>query len=85
VARTRSCYQSQVTNAADPSEDEPQPWNETEPGQLIAKGHGAGDIIEADQWQILEETKGLLVVEIHLPEHARDVSLSESVVSQLRT
>lgn len=47
---------------------EARPWAQTEPGQLIASGHGAGDILEADRWVILEESPGLLVVKAHLPE-----------------
>ena len=36
--------------------------------QLIEPGHGAGDILEAHRWQVLEERLGLLVVEVHLPD-----------------
>jgi len=46
---------------------EGRPWAQTEPGQLIAKGHGAGDLLEAYKWTILEESPGLLVVQVHLP------------------
>lgn len=52
--------------------DGPRPWVETEPGQLIAEGHGAGDILEAFKWQVLEERPGHLVVEVHLPEHLKN-------------
>jgi acyl-coenzyme A thioesterase PaaI-like protein len=44
-----------------------RPGDGTEPGQLIARGHGAGDMLEAWRWKILEEEVGLLVVEAHLP------------------
>jgi len=47
---------------------ENRPWARTKPGQLIAKGHGAGDILEADRWQILDQKPGLLLVRVHLPE-----------------
>lgn len=53
-------------------DSEPKPWNDTEPGQLIAKGHGAGDILEAYRWLILEEEPGLLVVQVHLPEQLKN-------------
>ncbi len=46
----------------------PPPWAETKPGQLMAKGHGAGDVLEAHDWQILEERSGFLTVRAHLPD-----------------
>ncbi len=45
-----------------------RPWADTEPGQLVAKGHGAGDVLEAWKWRVLEESPGLLVVEAGLPQ-----------------
>lgn len=45
-----------------------RPWADTEPGQLIASGHGAGDILEAHRWLVLEEKPGLLRVQAHLPD-----------------
>ena len=51
---------------------EPRPWADTEPGQLIASGHGAGDLLEAPQWLVLEESRGLLVVQAHLPDHLKN-------------
>lgn len=44
------------------------PWNQTAPGQMIAEGHRAGDILEAHRWTVLEEAPGLLVVCAHLPD-----------------
>ena len=46
---------------------EKRPWAQTEPGQLIAKGHGAGDLLEAYNWLILDEQPGRLVLEVQLP------------------
>ena len=45
-----------------------RPWAETEPGQLIARGHGAGDILQAHEWLVLAERPGLLRVQAHLPD-----------------
>ena len=44
-----------------------RPWADTEPGQLVAKGNGAGDVLEAWKWKVLEESPGLLVIEAGLP------------------
>jgi acyl-coenzyme A thioesterase PaaI-like protein len=49
-----------------------RPWADTEVGQLVAKGHGAGDVLEAWRWKILDEAPGLLVVEAHLPDQLRN-------------
>ena len=35
---------------------------------LIEPGHGAGDILGAHLWRVIEESLGLLVVEVHLPD-----------------
>ncbi len=32
-------------------------------------GHNGGDLVQATQWAILKEEKGLIVIEAHLPEH----------------
>ncbi len=45
-----------------------RPWAQTEAGQLIASGHGAGDLLEAPQWRIVDRQSGLLIVDVHLPE-----------------
>lgn len=46
-----------------------RPWATTEAEQLIARGHAAGDILEAHDWRVLEQEHGLLVVSAHLPAH----------------
>lgn len=59
-----------AANTAVMTDDTPdaRPWTDTEPGQLIAKGHGAGDLLEAHEWLIVDERPGLLVVDVHLPD-----------------
>jgi hypothetical protein len=47
-------------------------WRQRAPGQLIGKGHPAGDFLEAYEWQVLEEAAGLLRIRAHLPEHVRN-------------
>ncbi len=47
-------------------------WAERKPGQLIGKGHPAGDFLEAYQWTVLEEEAGLLRIRAHLPQHLRN-------------
>ncbi len=39
---------------------------------FIPTGHGAGDVLEAWNWRVLEEAPGLLVVECHLPERLKN-------------
>ncbi len=51
---------------------EDRPWATTEPGRLVAKGHSAGDVLEAWKWTILEEGPGLLVIDAHLPDHLKN-------------
>lgn len=36
---------------------------------FLKPGHNAGDLVEATQWKILREEKGLVEVEAHLPAH----------------
>ena len=47
-------------------------WAERRPGQLIGRGHPAGDFLEAHEWKVLEEGPGLLRIRAHLPEHVRN-------------
>lgn len=47
-------------------------WAERKPGQLIGRGHPAGDFLEAYDWKLLEEGPGLLRIRAHLPEHTRN-------------
>lgn len=49
-----------------------RPWADTKPGQLVAQGHGAGDILEAHLWKILVQQPGVLEVEAHLPEQLKN-------------
>ena len=43
-----------------------------EPGQLVGRGHPAGDFLEAWQWKVVERGRGYLKVDAHLPDHARN-------------
>lgn len=49
-----------------------RPWAETEEGQLVARGHAAGDVLEAWDWKIVERRAGHLVIEAHLPESLKN-------------
>jgi acyl-coenzyme A thioesterase PaaI-like protein len=57
-----------------PSSEAPfvRAWADRKPGQLIGKGHPAGDFLEAYEWTVLEEGPGLLRISAHLPEHVRN-------------
>ena len=45
-----------------------RPWAEEVPeGRLVNKGHSAGDILEAYEWEVLERAPGLLRVRCGLP------------------
>ncbi len=50
----------------------PRPWLQREPGQLIGRGHPAGDFLEAYRWRLLDEQPGLLRVRAHLPDHVKN-------------
>ena len=43
-----------------------------EPGQLVGRGHPAGDFLEAWRWRVVERGPGYLKVDAHLPDHARN-------------
>jgi acyl-coenzyme A thioesterase PaaI-like protein len=47
-------------------------WLDRKPGQLVGKGHPAGDFLEAYDWNVLEERSGLLKIRAHLPAHVRN-------------
>jgi acyl-coenzyme A thioesterase PaaI-like protein len=47
-------------------------WADRKPGQLIGRGHPAGDFLEAWAWQLLEEAPGRLRIRAHLPDHTRN-------------
>lgn len=61
-----------MNSSADNRQIHDRPWVTTEPGRLVGKGHGAGDVLEAWKWTVLEEAAGLLVVEAHLPDHLKN-------------
>ncbi len=47
-------------------------WASRRPGQLLGKGHPAGDFLEAYEWTVLEESPGVLRIRAHLPAHVRN-------------
>src|SRR4029078_13278189 len=47
-------------------------WASRRPGQLLGKGHPAGDFLEAYHWTGLEESPGVLRVRAHLPAHVKN-------------
>jgi len=47
-------------------------WSERKPGQLIGRGHPAGDFLEAHAWQVLEESPGFLRIRAHVPEQVKN-------------
>jgi acyl-coenzyme A thioesterase PaaI-like protein len=49
-----------------------RPWLAREPGQLVGRGHPAGDFLEAYLWRVVERRPGYLKVDAHLPDHARN-------------
>ena len=51
---------------------EDMPWLQREPGQLVSRGHPAGDFLEAYAWKVLEEVPGRLVIEAHVADSVRN-------------
>lgn len=47
-------------------------WREPPPGRVLGKGHPAGDFLEAYDWDLLEESPGLLKIEAHVPARVRN-------------
>ena len=47
-------------------------WAKPEPGRLVARGHTAGDLLEAYDWVVLEKRAGFLRLECGLPEQVRN-------------
>jgi len=47
-------------------------WMTRKPGQLIGRGHPAGDFLEAYDWIVLEERAGFLRLRAHLPAHVKN-------------
>jgi len=73
-----ACYRpAMVDRSPKPRSPEPdspfvRAWAERKPGQLIGRGHPAGDFLEAYRWQVLEEAPGHLRIRAHLPQHVRN-------------
>ncbi|MEM9894192.1 MAG: PaaI family thioesterase [Actinomycetota bacterium] len=53
-----------------PAETESPPFFDIPPNRLIGRGHAAGDFLEAYEWEVVEESPGRLVLDVHLPVHA---------------
>ena len=47
-------------------------WTTRKPGQLLGKGHPAGDFLEAYEWKVLEEGAGILRLQAHVPAHVKN-------------
>ena len=61
VGLLRSRRRSRPTrDRADPTSEDPlaRAWATIEPGRLVARGHPAGDFLEAWAWDVLERTTG---------------------------
>jgi len=61
-----------VDEATPPKPPFRRAWLNREPGQLIGKGHPAGDFLEAYTWRVLEEHAGLLRIRARLPAHVKN-------------
>jgi acyl-coenzyme A thioesterase PaaI-like protein len=61
-----------MTDPTKPSGSVVRAWAAREPGQLVGKGHPAGDFLEAYAWKVIEEGEGLLRIRVHLPTHVRN-------------
>ncbi len=70
----KRCYPVSTVSDAKPQPDAPsaRPWAAREPGQLIGKGHTAGDFLEAYRWTVLEEGPGRLLIRAHLPDAVKN-------------
>lgn len=47
-------------------------WLTRQPGQLIGKGHPAGDFLQAYDWKVLAEDEGFLRIRAHVPAHVKN-------------
>lgn len=47
-------------------------WMIRKPGQLLSRGHPAGDFLEAYDWKVLEEGTGILRIQAHVPQHVKN-------------
>ncbi len=48
-------------------------WLARRPGELIRRGHCAGDFLEAYKWTVTEEAEGFLRVRAHVPAHLKNL------------
>jgi acyl-coenzyme A thioesterase PaaI-like protein len=48
-------------------------WANAKPGHFMGRGHPIGDFLEAHEWRVLEEEKGRLRLQAHLPKHVRNL------------
>jgi acyl-coenzyme A thioesterase PaaI-like protein len=68
-----ACYRPAMADPKPPVEAAfVRAWTNRRPGQLIGKGHPAGDFLEAHAWKVLEEATGRLRLRAHLPDHVRN-------------
>lgn len=44
-------------------------FDNRQPPIFMKPGHCAGDLVQASEWRILEETRGLVEIDVHLPKH----------------
>ena len=61
-----------MNRPAQPDPPIARPWLARQPGQLIGKGHTAGDFLEAYDWRVLEEGEGFLRIRAHVPAHVKN-------------
>ncbi|MFQ5513554.1 MAG: PaaI family thioesterase [Myxococcota bacterium] len=61
-----------MSEAPDALEQRRRAWLDAEPGRLVARGHPAGDFLEAYQWKLLERREGYVRIDAHLPEHVKN-------------
>ena len=54
------------------SDSPPVVWAKPAAGKLMGRGHNAGDLLEAYDWEVIERDDGLLRVGVHLPDHLRN-------------
>jgi acyl-coenzyme A thioesterase PaaI-like protein len=47
-------------------------WSAARPGRLVARGHPAGDFLDAFDWELLEEHPGYLKVRATLPDRVKN-------------
>ena len=51
---------------------QPGLWRAPAPGKLVGRGHAAGDVLEAYEWDVLESRDGVLRVLAQLPEKLKN-------------